>query len=85
MKYEKTDNSTLQFSSRYQVAFNDAHAVEEATFFLKNRAKGQWNQQGSTIFLRELDDAFYVRLLFGEGIKLLREAGNYSPAPNDLT
>lgn len=83
MKYEKIADAKLQHSARYQAAFNDAHAVEEAVFFLKRNAKGPWHRQGSSLFLHTLDDAFHLRLYFSEGIKTLREDASYqAPAPN---
>lgn len=86
MKYEKTADTQLQHGARYQAAFNDAHAVDEAVFFLKKNSKGRWTRQGSSLFFHELDDAFRVRLYHGDGIKTLREAGGYTlPAPKEHT
>lgn len=77
MKYEKTADTQLQYGSRYQAAFNDAYAAEEAASFLKRNARGAWRKQGSSLFLWNLDDAFHIRLYYNEGLKTLREAGGF--------
>jgi hypothetical protein len=82
MKYEKTADTQLQYGARFQAVFNDARAVEDVTYFLKNKARGDWRRQGHSLFLYELDDAFYVRLLFGEDLKVLKQTDTYTtPAP----
>lgn len=86
MKYEKTADAQLQYGARFQAVFNDAHVLEDVTVFLKEKARGDWRRQGHSLFLYELDDAFHIRLLFGEGVKVLKETGAYTmPEPKART
>ena len=86
MKYEKTADTQLQHGARFQATFNDASMLEEAITFLKKKSKGDWRRQGHSLLLFELEDAFHIRLYFGESLRTLKETGTYTmPEPKERT
>jgi hypothetical protein len=51
-------------------------AVSTLESFLKFRAVGPWERQGTIVYVDTLDDAFNLRLYFDSDIKIIQKALN---------